>query len=190
MKNRFLLSAIVVGCLCSPVLQNPARGATRISEDVSRGWRFLRDDAAGAESPDYQEGRDWKNVDLPHTWNIEDTFDDEPGYYRGAVTINFSAIDMAPNNVVPGGVLSINYILDGVATTTIPNSAAATAITAEGNHNLKYYAVDKLGNREIPRTISFVIDKTPPELQFIFDQSKKDLVFSATDNYSRYTGSS
>ena len=43
----------------------------------------MRTDSAGAESPDYQEGSEWKGVDLPHTWNIEDTFDDEPGYYRG-----------------------------------------------------------------------------------------------------------
>ncbi len=26
---------------------------------------------------------EWKKVDLPHTWNAEDAFDDTPGYYRG-----------------------------------------------------------------------------------------------------------
>jgi len=25
----------------------------------------------------------WQNVNIPHTWNIEDVMDDTPGYYRG-----------------------------------------------------------------------------------------------------------
>lgn len=100
MRHKLLLSVLAIGCFCSLVPIHSAQGAIRITEDISEGWRFLRNDAAGAESPDYQEGFYWKNqdlprswniekgfhwqnVDLPHTWNIEDTFDDERGYYRG-----------------------------------------------------------------------------------------------------------
>jgi len=83
MQKKLLLSALAIGCLCVLTSNLSSQGAIRVSEDISAGWRFLRTDAAGAESPDYQEGTGWQGVDLPHTWNTKDTFDDEPGYYRG-----------------------------------------------------------------------------------------------------------
>ena len=102
-------------------------------------------------------------------------------YYNAAAVISLAAQDFAQEGVSPAGVFSISYALDGAATTTYQN---AITVSKEGRHMLVYFSGDKLGNKEIPRTISFVIDKTPPELQFAFDQNKKDLVFSATDNYS------
>ena len=30
------------------------------------------------------EDGEWEKVSIPHTWNVKDTFDDEPGYRRGA----------------------------------------------------------------------------------------------------------
>lgn len=83
MRKTLLFSLLAIGCWSAIVSQQAAQGATRITEDLSAGWQFLREDAAGAESPDYQEGSPWQNLNLPHTWNAKDTFDDEPGYYRG-----------------------------------------------------------------------------------------------------------
>ena len=83
MRKTLLFSLLAIGCWSAIVSQQAAQGATRITEDLSAGWQFLRKDAAGAESPDYQEGSPWQNLNLPHTWNAKDTFDDEPGYYRG-----------------------------------------------------------------------------------------------------------
>ena len=84
MRKKLLLSTLTIGCLCIIATADSARGGTRISEDISSGWRFLRADAAGAESPDYVEKKDaWQDVNLPHTWNAKDIFDDEPDYYRG-----------------------------------------------------------------------------------------------------------
>ena len=37
-------------------------------------WRFLRDDAPGAEKPDF-DARSWATVSCPHTWNDVDSFD-------------------------------------------------------------------------------------------------------------------
>jgi beta-galactosidase len=34
-------------------------------------WRFLRDDAPGAERPDFDDSR-WRTLDLPHDWSVED----------------------------------------------------------------------------------------------------------------------
>lgn len=46
-------------------------------------WRFSPADTPGAENPSVP-ATGWERVTLPHTWNIKDTFDDEPGYRRGA----------------------------------------------------------------------------------------------------------
>jgi beta-galactosidase len=83
MRDRSLSAALVVGCLLLSASCPPAFGGARVAEDLSRNWLFVRSDIAGAESPDYQEGAEWMPVDLPHTWNTADTFDDEPGYFRG-----------------------------------------------------------------------------------------------------------
>jgi beta-galactosidase len=60
-----------------------AHGAARIIENISNDWRFILGDDAGLESPDYPEGSGFQVVQLPHTWNAQDTFDDVPGYYQG-----------------------------------------------------------------------------------------------------------
>lgn len=49
---------------------------------IDQGWKFLAEDARGAEQPGFNDAH-WKNIDLPHTWNIEDTQDDIPGYRMG-----------------------------------------------------------------------------------------------------------
>ncbi|MBN1910894.1 MAG: glycoside hydrolase family 2 protein [Pirellulales bacterium] len=64
-------------------MTNHAQGAGRIVEDLSKDWRFFRADEAGAESRDYLGDSKWEKVQLPHSWNVKDTFDDKPGYYRG-----------------------------------------------------------------------------------------------------------
>ena len=33
---------------------------------------------------------------------------------------------------------------------------------SQGEHNITYYAADKVGNKETPKTVSFYVDKTPP----------------------------
>ncbi|WP_411766539.1 glycoside hydrolase family 2 TIM barrel-domain containing protein [Winogradskyella sp. A3E31] len=38
---------------------------------INSGWRYSEDKIS------------WKSVNLPHTWNVLDAFDDEPGYRRG-----------------------------------------------------------------------------------------------------------
>jgi len=38
------------------------------------------------------------------------------------------------------------------------------SIEEEGTHTVVYYAVDRLGNREVPQIITIVIDNTPPDV--------------------------
>lgn len=49
---------------------------------LDQGWKFLGDEAEGAEQTRFDDAR-WKKIDLPHTWNIDDTQDDTPGYRMG-----------------------------------------------------------------------------------------------------------
>jgi beta-galactosidase len=43
--------------------------------NINRNWQFVKGEKTDNVS--------WKNVTLPHTWNVIDVMDDEPGYYRG-----------------------------------------------------------------------------------------------------------
>jgi beta-galactosidase len=62
----------------------PAKAAARIRLDISEDWQFLLADDPGTENSDFTSRLGWVTVRLPHTWNTGDTFDDVPGYYRGA----------------------------------------------------------------------------------------------------------
>jgi beta-galactosidase len=53
---------------------------TRISLDA--GWLFTLDDPQNAASNGFDDSK-WQSVNIPHTWNAADAFDDEPGYNRG-----------------------------------------------------------------------------------------------------------
>jgi beta-galactosidase len=54
----------------------------RTREAINKGWKFLPKDAKGAEQTDFDDAG-WINLDLPHTWNADDTLDDAPDYRRG-----------------------------------------------------------------------------------------------------------
>jgi beta-galactosidase len=55
----------------------------RITYLINDDWRFSANDDAGFSRTDLEDG-EWDRVSIPHTWNAKDTFDDEPGYRRGA----------------------------------------------------------------------------------------------------------
>lgn len=57
--------------------------ARRITYTINDNWRFSPNDNPNSEKRDSPvEG--WDSVNLPHTWNAKDAFDDAPGYRRGA----------------------------------------------------------------------------------------------------------
>ncbi|HKJ91303.1 MAG TPA: beta galactosidase jelly roll domain-containing protein, partial [Oceanipulchritudo sp.] len=48
---------------------------------INSGWLFQKGDVEiDPEEPDLEE---WTRVNLPHTWNNEDAFDEEDGFYQG-----------------------------------------------------------------------------------------------------------
>jgi beta-galactosidase len=49
---------------------------------LNDAWRFIPEDRQDADNPG-QDDSQWQVVDVPHTWNASDPFDDAPGYRRG-----------------------------------------------------------------------------------------------------------
>lgn len=45
-------------------------------------WRFLKDDARGAEAPSFNDS-DWRKIDVPHDWSIEGPYDKTNATSRG-----------------------------------------------------------------------------------------------------------
>jgi beta-galactosidase len=62
--------------------QKSGRPGPRISYLINDNWRFSAADDASYAGTDLRDAA-WEKVNIPHTWNIKDTFDDEPGYRRG-----------------------------------------------------------------------------------------------------------
>ena len=71
-----LVAALVLLALAAPA------DAQRQQVSLNDGWRFWNDDALGAEAAAFDDAA-WERVDLPHTWNAADAFDETPGYRRG-----------------------------------------------------------------------------------------------------------
>ncbi len=120
----------------------------------------------------------------------------EVGFYRSEVKVTLSALDP----VLPGkeaetsGVLKIMYNLDNqgwqssLAFDPLSLNQASSSpltLTEEGSHTLSFYSIDKAGNKEAFNTLSFTIDKTPPEILMEFDVTKNDIALSALDRKSK-----
>ena len=58
----------------------------RITYNFNPGWKFLRQEAPGAENPDFNDA-DWVTVGLPHTYNEEDSFDEITAGRSGEATL-------------------------------------------------------------------------------------------------------
>lgn len=53
----------------------------RVETTINSGWWFHKGDIA--HSGDSFSAKQWERVNLPHTWNRLDAFDETVGYYRG-----------------------------------------------------------------------------------------------------------
>ena len=69
-----LLTLLVVAGTSSEVLSPASARAQGVQNNVvlfDADWRFHRGGAQGAESPDFDDS-EWRKLDLPHDWSIED----------------------------------------------------------------------------------------------------------------------
>ncbi|MEZ5344807.1 MAG: glycoside hydrolase family 2 TIM barrel-domain containing protein [Pyrinomonadaceae bacterium] len=56
--------------------------SARVRYTINDNWEFYPGQKEGAQTPD-PDSEDWIRISLPHTSNLADAFDDEPGYRRG-----------------------------------------------------------------------------------------------------------
>ena len=73
----WLAVVVLAMTIAGPADAAPARAV----QDLDAGWRFVRQDVAGASEAPFDD-RAWSRVNLPHTWNATDG-DDGGTYYRG-----------------------------------------------------------------------------------------------------------
>jgi len=82
------------------------------------------------------------------------------GWNNATVTVDLSALD----NSGWAGVKEIKYSLTGAQAGggVVSGASASFSISAEGITTVTYFATDKTGNQEAPKTLLVSIDTTPP----------------------------
>ncbi len=73
-------------CLVIVLLSLLASASPRVERELSKGWRFIKQDVPGAQAPALDD-HEWQSVTVPHTWNVDDgadggTYYRGPGWYR------------------------------------------------------------------------------------------------------------
>lgn len=77
MKNKRMIAWMILQCVVWCVYASP-----RLKMTINENWKFTRGDMPDAEARVFHD-EEWEVVNLPHTWNAEDTEDESSGYYRG-----------------------------------------------------------------------------------------------------------
>ncbi|MDF2187345.1 glycoside hydrolase family 2 TIM barrel-domain containing protein [Paraflavitalea sp. CAU 1676] len=73
---------LVAGLLCGQLQAQIGTPAARTVVGINEDWKFIKESTL-LSTPESQSKAVWQSVNLPHTWNVADVMDDEPGYYRG-----------------------------------------------------------------------------------------------------------
>jgi beta-galactosidase len=102
-KIIFLMSLLMISVLIpgiSATKQGKSEGITR-TRSFDEGWRFVRDNPAGAVNIGLDDSN-WRKVDMPHDWGIEDL----PGQNGEDIIGPFdkSAIDKMSSGYLTGGI--------------------------------------------------------------------------------------
>ncbi|MDD7885380.1 glycoside hydrolase family 2 TIM barrel-domain containing protein [Flavivirga sp. 57AJ16] len=56
---------------------NTIRAQQTTIQSINTGWSFFKGDINNSTD------LDWQAINIPHSWNTDDTLDETPGYYRG-----------------------------------------------------------------------------------------------------------
>jgi beta-galactosidase len=83
LKQSIKLSFLVLVFLAaSPLWAQKVQETSRKILNFDNDWRFLKDDAHGAENPSFDDSG-WRRIDIPHDWSIEGTYDKANPTSRG-----------------------------------------------------------------------------------------------------------
>ncbi|MBU0494701.1 MAG: M23 family metallopeptidase [Chloroflexi bacterium] len=84
-----------------------------------------------------------------------------PEWFTVPVVVSLQAQDSSTGRANVG-VQEIRYRLDGGAWQTRSGADTSFTVSSDGTHTVEYYAVDRVGNAEGQRSVTFKIDRTPP----------------------------
>jgi beta-galactosidase len=147
---------ILIGLL---MLMASAFATSRKQLTINSGWYFHKGNIA-LENNDFTS-QDWTKLNLPHTWNNLDAFDDVPGYYRG---IGWYAYTFRPNETWKGQDILLHFEgANQVAEVYVNNKLAGTHIGGYtafnfnitqyleyGKQNVIKVKLDNSHNKDIP----------------------------------------
>jgi beta-galactosidase len=152
MKKGFFLAILLL--LVANVYATPRKELT-----INDGWYFHKGNIA-LENNDFDAPL-WTRLNLPHTWNNLDAFDDEPGYYRG---IGWYAYAFFPNVIWKGQDIILHFEgANQVAEVYVNNQSVGkhiggytafnfniTPYLAYGKKNIIKVKLDNSHNKDIP----------------------------------------
>jgi hypothetical protein len=93
----------------------------------------------------------------PTTTAVSSPAPNGDGLNNTDVTVTLTATD----NPSGSGVKEIHYAV-GADSHVIPGASAVISLTSDGTFSISYYAVDNVGNQEVPKALTVRIDKTLP----------------------------
>ena len=71
MKRSFVALMLGIGAFAQTPCAPPASPRVKLNFDLD--WKFVRDDATGAEAPGFDDS-EWATISLPHSFNDVDSF--------------------------------------------------------------------------------------------------------------------
>lgn len=86
------------------------------------------------------------------------------GWNNSNVTITLNSTDNEPGG---SGVKQITYSATGaqtISSTVVSGASAALTISVEGTTTITFFGTDNAGNGESPKTLTIMLDKTPPAI--------------------------
>jgi uncharacterized repeat protein (TIGR01451 family) len=86
------------------------------------------------------------------------------GWNNSNVTLTLNSTDNEPGG---SGVKQITYSATGaqtISTTVVSGASASLTISVEGTTTITFYGTDNAGNVESPKTLTVMLDKTPPSI--------------------------
>lgn len=126
---------------------------------------------------------DFESLDLipPLTTTTISGLKGQGNFYRSDVNLAFEAKDQNDLKET-SGVLKTYFSVNANAFREY--SGKQENFTEQGEYSISYFSTDRAGNNEEVKNITFIIDKTCPELVVKFNLEKRDLSFEAVDNFS------
>jgi len=106
-----------------------------------------------------------RDTSPPTTGGVVSSASNASGWHRVGVMATLTATDGAGGS----GVKQIAFTATGaqpIAATVVNGSSASMTLSAEGQTTISFAATDHAGNVEATKTLTVMIDKTPPTLTF------------------------